>query len=188
MSADHCRVAHASTHADRLLPRDAAERLTPRVAEYFDLPAAVLRVDPVSVYADGSGALMTFGADPAGGRCRQGVGRADHIGVAVMSSATEPREHILDAVREEYDHPGVRIVPLEAPGWTYGYSAIVDAGSLFIGGAVTRFVKVDGLSTLSVAFRGVNGPLDHCATLAVADDILAAVGWSDGGRLTRIGR
>lgn len=187
MSADHVRAARASARADGLLPRDAAERLTSRVAEYFGLPAAALRVDPVSVYGDGSGALLTFGTDPAGGRCQQEAGRADHIGVSVMSSDAEPRDHTLDAVREEYDHPGVRIVPLEAPGWTYGYSAIVDAGSLFIGGAVTRFVKIDGLSTLSVAFRGVNGPLDHCATLAVADDILAAVGWADGGRLTPVG-
>ena len=187
MSADHVRVARSRTHVDRMLPLDSAEHLAPCVATYFGLPVSALLVTPVSVYGDGSGAILSFGTDPAGGPCQQESGRADHVFVSVVSSDTEPRDHSLDAVREEYDHPGVRIVPLDSPGWTYAYSAIVDAGSLFIGGAVTRFVKIDGAATLAVAFRGVNGPLDHAATRAVADDILAAVGWSDGARLSCLG-
>ncbi|MGO1396791.1 MAG: hypothetical protein ACTHVY_00810 [Brevibacterium yomogidense] len=187
MSADHVRAAHSRRHVDDLLPPDSAELLTPRAAAYFGLPESALLVTQVSVYADGSGAILSFGTDPAGGAHQQRTGRADHVFVSVVSSDTEPRDHSLDAVREEYDHPGVRIVPLDSPGWTYAYSAIVDAGSLFIGGAVTRFVKIDGTATLAVAFRGVNGPLDHAAARAVADDVLAAVGWSDGGRLSCLG-
>lgn len=187
MSADHVRVAHSDTRVEHMLPLDSAEHLTPRVAAYFGLPTSAILVTPVSVYADGSGAILSFGTDPAGGPCQQEPGRADHIFVSVVSSDTEPRDHSLDAVREEYDHPGVRIVPLDSSCWTYAYSAIVDAGSLFIGGAVTRFVKIDGAATLAVAFRGVNGPLDHEATRAAADEILAAVGWADDGRLRRLG-
>ncbi len=188
MSADHVRAALTRTHADGMLPHDSAEHLTPRLAAYFGMPEAALLVTPVSVYADGSGAVLSFGTDPAGGPCQQDPGRADHVFVSVVSSDTEPRDHSLDAVREEYDHPGVRIVPLDASAWTYAYSAMVDAGSLFIGGAVTRFVRIDGAATLAVAFRGVNGPLDHEATRALADDILAAVGWADAEGLSRLGR
>lgn len=185
MSADFVRVARWRAHTDLLLPSDSAEFLTPRMAEYFQAPASEIMANPVCSYGDGSGAVLSFSAPPAGGVACQGRGRADHVFVSVVSSGSGPRGHTLDSVREEYDHPGVRVVPLSTSSWTYAYSVVVDADSKFIGGAVTRFTKVDGGMTLAVAFSGVNGPLDHDETHRVADDILRGVGWADGLSLDR---
>lgn len=187
MSADFVRVARWRAHADLMLPSDSAEFLAPRLAEYFHSPVTDIIANPVCSYGDGSGAVLSFSAPPVDGTAQQGRGRAGHVFVSVLSSGSGPRDHTLDSVREEYDHPGVRVVPLCAPSWTYAYSVVVDADSLFIGGAVTRFVKIDGGMTLAVAFSGVNGPLDHDETHCVANDILRGVGWADGLLLDRAG-
>lgn len=168
-----------------MLPSDSAELLAPRMAEYFQAPVSQILANPVCSYGDGSGSVLSFSAPPAGGVAQQSPGRADHVFVSVVSSGSGPRDHTLDSVREEYDHPGVRVVPLSAPSWTYAYSVVVDADSMFIGGAVTRFAKIDGGMTLAVAFSGVSGPLDHDETHLVAEDILRGVGWADGIVLDR---
>src|SRR5699024_7188605 len=159
--ADFARMARWRAHADLLLPSDSAALLTPRMAEYFQTSAAEVAADPVCSYGDGSGAALSFSARRDQETARQGSGRADHVFVSVWSCGSDPLAHRLASVREEYDHPGVRIVPLSTSSWTYAYSIVVDAGSEFIGGAVARFAKVDGGMSLTVVFSDVSGPLDH---------------------------
>lgn len=185
MSADFLRVARWRAHADLMLPSDSAEFLSSRMAEYFQAPVEEIIVNPVCSYGDSSGSVLSFSAPPLDGDAHQRWGRADHVFISVVSASSGPRDHTLDSVREEYDHPGVRVVPLCAPSWTYAYSIVVDADSRFIGGAVTRFVKIDGGMTLAIAFSGVNGPLDHDETHHLSEDILRGVGWADGLTLDR---
>lgn len=183
MFADHSGhpgspgCAALGRHPDSLLLPAAATTLTPLVAVHFGLTPDTLDAPTVLAYPDGSGAVLTFrGACDA-----SDDGRAQpppQVSVVCLSVTGGAPESGLDAVREEFDHPGVRIVALDAPGWSLAYAVMVDARARFAGGPVLRFQDIRGTATLSVTFSGMRGPVDHQAARALADRARASVGWS----------
>jgi hypothetical protein len=164
MSADRMRDPQRSGCEANLLPRDLDTVL----------------VTPVHSYSDESGAVVAFSAPAQGGGPVQLPGRAETIVVLAVAVDGGPSDRGLDAIREEHDHPGVRIIPVDDPDWTVAYSVIIDAEASFAGGAVVRFVLVRGPAALSVTLSGIRGPLDHVEARSVARDILGAAGWADG--------
>src|SRR5690606_34802694 len=176
MSADRMRDPQRSGCEAGLLPGDLDGVLTPRLAAHFGIDPDAVLVTPVHAYGDESGAVVAFSAPTQDGAPSQQPGRAETIVVQAIAVDGGPSDRGLDAIREEHDHPAVRIIPIDAPTWTVAYSVIIDAGAPFIGGAVVRFVVLRGPAALSVTLSGVRGPLDHDEARAVARDILDATG------------
>jgi hypothetical protein len=146
-----------------------------------------MHVCPVRTYSDGSGAVAIFSVPARDGAPRQLSGRAEMIVVSALAVESGPSEAGLDSIREEYDHPGVRVVEMEADGWTVAYSVFVDAGTAYSGGSVLRFVKLRGSAALSVTLSGVRGPVDHDEARSLALAILQATGWADGSARRAVG-
>lgn len=180
MSADRMRDPQRSGCEAGLLPSDLDTVLAPRVAAHFGIDPDAVLVTPVHSYSDESGAVVAFSAPAQDGGPVQLPGRAETIVVLAVAVDGSPSDRGLDAIREEHDHPGVRIIPVDDSDWTVAYSVIIDAEASFAGGAVVRFVLVRGPAALSVTLSGIHGPLDHDEARSVARDILGAAGWADG--------
>ena len=187
MSVDPTRDLRRESRDDALLPRALTGVLGSRVSAHFGVARSEMDVSPVRTYSDGSGAVAVFSAPARDGVPRQLSGRADMIVVSALAVGDGPAEAGLDSIRETYDHPGVRVVEMEAHGWTVAYSVFVDAGTAYAGGAVLRFVKLCGSAGLSVTLSGVRGPVDHDEARSVALAILQATGWADGSARRAVG-
>lgn len=187
MSVEPTRGRPWESRDDALLPRALTGLLDSRVSAHFGVARSEMQVSPVRTYSDGSGAVAVFSVPARDGAPRQLSGRAEMIVVSALAVENGPSEAGLDSIREEYDHPGVRVVEMEAPGWTVAYSVFVDAGTAYAGGAVLRFVKLCGPAALSVTLSGVRGPVDHDEARSVALAILHAAGWADDSARRAVG-
>lgn len=140
---------------------------------HFDVAPEAVGASAVSWYTDDSSVFASYWC-PRSRVARLPHGRASRIDLT-LSRATRYAGGDLDAVRAEYDHPAVRVVPVTAPGWSLAYTVLAGVGAGAAGGTMMRFVQAEPGGSITVSLDAGGGPLDHEAAVRLAAGVKEAV-------------